>query len=63
MCALPLYSQLGVSDAQLGVVPKPGRKWIVTFDRMELLTGGNKEKRRYVDVSRVIPPWYKKKEK
>ena len=52
--ALPVYEENGVSDAELGYIPKAGETWTVSKERLDVLLGENSSGIKYVNVLEEI---------
>ena len=52
--ALKTYQDRNFKDAELGIIPSPGSKWIVTKERLDLLLGENENQEAYVKLIKRI---------
>lgn len=48
--ALDTYEKLEVKDKELNLIPKKGRKFKVSEERLEVLLGKNKYSKAFVEV-------------
>lgn len=46
--ALDTYEKYNITDNELNEIPKKGKQWKVTKDRLKVLLGDNKHGRAYV---------------
>ena len=53
--ALKTYQDRNFKDVQLGIIPSPGSRWIVTKERLDLLLGENENGETYVKLIKQIP--------
>lgn len=54
--AKDVYEYYNTKDSGLGRVPNQGDTWEVSYDRLQVLLGNNKNHRQYVDLIKRIPP-------
>ena len=54
--AKDVYEYYNTKDNDLGRVPNQGDTWEVSYDRLQVLLGNNKNHRQYVDLIKRIPP-------
>lgn len=52
--ALDTYKRMNVRDEQLNRVPEPGEEFIVSTDRLEVLSGNNSYEVKFVEVVEKI---------
>lgn len=57
--ATDAYFENGVTDGDLGFVPRPGHQWCVDEERLEVLLGNNSSNTVYVTVVKELEPGLK----
>lgn len=48
--ALDTYEKLGIKDEQLNIIPKKGKTFQVTEDRLKILLGDNRHQIAFVEI-------------